>query len=304
MFTSLMVVAVSQSTIRAADGEPGLEPIDPAQVIRQFTDQLVKLRSDGHPVDLARIQEQLPAEKTCEIEPLPPTEQPNAPPQLYETCRKGVVLVGVLYKCGKCDKWHSSVATGFVIRRDGVVVTNHHVLARVVQDGAIGVGTWDGRVIAVREVLAASEDNDLAVIQVDADDLTPLPLAPLAPTGTEVFVIGHPTNHLYMMTAGIVSGHYRRKMTSQGAACSQMTITADFAKGSSGSPVLDRTGAVVGIVRSTTPIYYEKKDGVDTKIQMVMKYCIPSTALLELLGPAKDECEPANTVTATGDPPA
>ena len=61
-----------------------------------------------------------------------------------------------------------------------------------------------------------------------------------------------------------------------------IAVTCDYAKGSSGAPVLDATGAVVGIVKVTSPVYYETKDGIPSKLQMVWKYCIPSSALLEL----------------------
>ena len=276
-------VAICACQTIVADDEV-LEPIDPAMIARQFADNLGKLLDEGGPVGLARLREQLPDEQTCSIRVLPASDQTTDLRDLYTTCRKSVVLVGSIYKCGKCDNWHTNVATGFVISREGIVVTNHHVLASETKAEAIAVGTWDGRVFPIQEVLAASKANDLAVIKVNADDLVPLPVSPSAPVGTEVFVIGHPVNHLYMMTAGIVSSHFHRREHGRKVARHEMTITADFSKGSSGSPVLDHTGAVVGIIRSTTPVYYEKKEGVGTKIQMVLKYCIPSALVAEVAG--------------------
>ena len=82
------------------------------------------------------------------------------------------------------------------------------------------------------------------------------------------------------MTAGIVSGFQER---SQGKERSRMmAITADFAKGSSGAPVVDGSGAVVGIARITEPVYYKNVHGAGTLIQMIWKCCTPSTALIEL----------------------
>lgn len=296
--TSRIVCAVAFSAaifICAADlssaaDDQIVEPTDPAKINRQFANDLGKLLDEGLPVGLARVREQLPDEQTCLVCAVPPSGQVIDPRELYTTCRESVVIVGRIYKCGKCDNWHTNAATGFVIGREGIVVTNHHVLASTIKAEAIAIGTWDGRVLPIQKVLAASKANDLAVIKVDADDLVPLPVAPSAPVGTEVFVICHPVNHLFMMTNGIVSSHFMRRERGKPNPRHEMTITADFAKGSSGSPVLDRTGAVVGVVRSTTPVYYEKKEGVDTKIQMVMKYCIPSMSLLKLLRQsAKDE---------------
>ena len=76
---------------------------------------------------------------------------------------------------------------------------------------------------------------------------------------------------------------HTRRSGEDGPKYREMTVTADFAKGSSGAPVLDRTGAVVGIVRRTSPAYAEQKNGVKTNVQMVWKRCVPSSALFELL---------------------
>jgi len=236
------------------------------------------------------MREQLPDEQASPISTLAPSNETIDPRELYATCRKSVVLVGRIAKCEKCDDWHANIASGFVIGRKGVVVTNHHVLAADSRAEAVAVGTWDGQVLPIQKVLAASKANDLAVIKVDADDLVPLPVAPSAPVGTGVLVISHPMSHFYTMTTGIISGQFLRGQGRDAPARHEMTITADFAKGSSGAPVLDRTGAVVGIVRSTTPVYYEKEKDAGKKIQMVWKYCIPSESLLRLLKqPAVEE---------------
>lgn len=66
-----------------------------------------------------------------------------------------------------------------------------------------------------------------------------------------------------------------------------MTITADFAKGSSGCPVLDECGAVVGIVNNTESIYYDD-DGKkkQTDLQMVVKNATPSWAVRPMIDTA------------------
>jgi S1-C subfamily serine protease len=286
----LVAICACQANVSAVADDEIVEPTDPTNVAHQFADHLAKLLDKGSPVDLVRVREQLPEEQGCSVNVLPPPGGATDPRDLYAGCRKSVVFVGKIHKCDKCRKWHTTIATGFVISPEGAIVTSYHVLAANTAGDAIAVRTWDGQVLPIQEVLAASKANDLAVIKVDANDLVPLPVAPSAPVGTEVFVISHPVKNFHMMTTGIVSGHYLRKERGKATARHEMTITADFAKGSSGAPVLDSSGAVVGIVRGTTQIYYEKKEGVDTKIQMVMKYCIPSASLLRLLGQStKDE---------------
>jgi S1-C subfamily serine protease len=61
-----------------------------------------------------------------------------------------------------------------------------------------------------------------------------------------------------------------------------MSITADYARGSSGSPVLDDSGAVVGMVADTRSIYYTIDHGAQQNLQMVVKECVPSASILKL----------------------
>jgi len=67
-----------------------------------------------------------------------------------------------------------------------------------------------------------------------------------------------------------------------------MQITADFAKGPSGSGVFDHEGKLVGLVASTNSIYYDTKDEVDSNLQMVVKVTAPVRAIRELLAPAAE----------------
>ncbi|MFT5130886.1 MAG: serine protease Do, partial [Rhodothermales bacterium] len=82
-------------------------------------------------------------------------------------------------------------------------------------------------------------------------------------------------------STGIISRYFTLRKA--GEQSRRMSITADFAKGSSGAPVINPHGAVAGVVASTTSVYYSKKDGVDKNLQMVIKNCIPAQAVLDLL---------------------
>jgi S1-C subfamily serine protease len=117
-----------------------------------------------------------------------------------------------------------------------------------------------------------------------------LPLArEAAPVGAPVFVMSHPDNRFYLLSAGFVARHVLWRTEAGDEAF--MTITADFAKGSSGCPVLDERGAVVGIVNNTESIYYDD-DGrkKQTDLQMVVKNATPSWAVQSMIGiPAKAE---------------
>jgi S1-C subfamily serine protease len=146
--------------------------------------------------------------------------------------------------------------------------------------------TRDGRVFAVREVLAVEPVNDLVLLQLDLPAEGELPALPLAreaaPVGAPVFVMSHPDNRFYLLSAGFVARHVLWRTVAGEEAF--MTVTADFAKGSSGCPVLDERGAVVGIVNNTESIYFDD-DGrkKQTDLQMVVKNATPSWAVQSML---------------------
>ncbi|MCY3023826.1 MAG: serine protease [Planctomycetota bacterium] len=162
----------------------------------------------------------------------------------------------------------------------GVCVTNYHVVNAPKWETLVAM-TSDGRVLPVKKVLAASQPDDVAIIQVDADNLVPLALAPDAPVGSRVRVLHHPDGRFYTLTEGMVARYFTTHKG--GGHTTMMAITADYARGSSGGPVFDDRGAVVGMVASTTSIYYEEKEGRKENLQMVIKECVPAANVLKLI---------------------
>ena len=241
----------------------------------------------GETVKAAELAAQLDR-KFCEMDCVGGSSAVLAPAEVYERAIDGVVMVGTIFKCGRCEKWHAGFSSGFVIGSDGIVVTNYHVIEKASEVETLGVMTHDGKVLAVKSVLAADEGKDLAVLQVEGKGLVALPVKVGAQVGSRVFVLGHPDGQFYTFTQGLVSRYmvhegHKEKGGKGGGKLRRMAITADFARGSSGSPVLDDRGRVVGIVSSTRSIYYNKDKGVEKNLQMVLKHCIPSDDLLELL---------------------
>lgn len=232
-------------------------------------------------ISAVQVSKQLKPKRSHRVNYLKPENATLSGAELYRKRLPSVVMIGKIYKCDRCDRWHANIATGFVIHRDGIIVTNYHVIETEDAEDAIGVQTHDGKIHRVEKVLASSQQNDLAILKIDATDLQPAPIAAGVDVGESISVISHPVKHLFTYTEGTVSGKSKRRYRKM--LRPQLTITADFAKGSSGAPIFDQTGAVVGIVRATETVYYDENQGHDTNPQMVWKFAIPSECLLELI---------------------
>lgn len=196
-----------------------------------------------------------------------------------------VFLVGSVYKCGRCEHWHpGGVATAWAIGTDGLMISNHHVFANA-EGAAMGICDRHGNTYPVTHILAANPAADVALFRVKADKLPTLALGEAAAIGDDVEVISHPQRQFFFHTFGKVARYSAQPARDDQPETVWMNITADFAKGSSGGPAISASGEVVGMVASTQSIYYESEDGSPKgPLQMVIKNCVPATAIRQLLG--------------------
>jgi tetratricopeptide (TPR) repeat protein len=134
-----------------------------------------------------------------------------------------------------------SRGSGFFVESDRIV-TNRHVI-----EGAYRaeVHSSTGAVYPVRGVLAVDAEGDIALLKIDvpANQIRPLPLDKTSPQeGESVVVIGNPLGLEGSVTNGIVSAV--RDIPTFGRI---IQITAPISSGSSGSPVVNMQGQVIGI---------------------------------------------------------
>lgn len=211
----------------------------------------------------------------------------------YESLSNSVFILGSVYKCGKCQHWHNGGnATAWCISSDGLMVTNHHVFENA-QGDAWGVCGFNGKVYPVKEILAANETEDLALFRVVARGLRALPLGPDVPVGAEIRIVSHPAGHCFVETFGRVSRYFRKPPDGDGPGPVMMAVTADYARGSSGGPVVNAAGSVVGMVSSTQTITYGEKGHQDGgPVQMIIKNCVSGAAIRALVSPP---AKPAST---------
>ncbi|MDB9742047.1 serine protease [Akkermansiaceae bacterium] len=209
-----------------------------------------------------------------------------------ENREDSVFIISSVFDCGKCDRWHmGSVATAWALSNDGLMVTNHHVFAGAYGE-IMGVSDVHGNIYPVIEILAGNKNADICIFRVKGEGFKPLALAAVektAPLGTDVHLIAHPNKRFFTHTFGKVSRYFQLRKSKDFGASKWMSITADFAKGSSGGPVMNKEGEVLGIVAFTNSIYHESSPNSKSKdkskaLQMVVKSCVPVAAIHELLG--------------------
>jgi S1-C subfamily serine protease len=210
---------------------------------------------------------------TCELELAAASPRTLAPEELSKSVEMAVAVIGRLVATR--DGVHlNDTATGFFISESGALVTCWHVVNWDKIRGLTAM-TRDGRVCPVRGVLAVSTNFDLVILQVDGSGFTALPIAPPAPQGAPVWVLGHSIPWYYMLTTGIVSGYYT--IARGDDPVTVMDITAAFANGSSGAPVVNDHGAVVGIAKHRQTV------GIAGTPEMTINGCLPSSALANMI---------------------
>ncbi|KYF68281.1 S1C family serine protease [Sorangium cellulosum] len=135
-----------------------------------------------------------------------------------------------------------SLGAGFLIREDGWIATNFHVIAGIPD---LKVVLWDESEHPVLEVLAFDEERDLAIVRIHAP--RKLPLLPLGDSlavrpGDPVVAIGHPLGLADTVSNGLVSA-----VRVVDPALTLLQISAPIAPGSSGGPLFNERGEVIGV---------------------------------------------------------
>jgi S1-C subfamily serine protease len=141
-----------------------------------------------------------------------------------------------------------ATGSGFVVDRDGTIITNAHVVAGATK---VTVQFADKHVVDAK-ILGRDESTDLAILKVDAkpSELTPLPLGSsrTVQVGDPTIAIGNPFGLERTLTTGVVSATKRTIQAPDGFTIDGVIQTdAAINPGNSGGPLLDAAGRVIGI---------------------------------------------------------
>jgi S1-C subfamily serine protease len=139
--------------------------------------------------------------------------------------------------------------SGFIIDKQGHVLTNYHVIAEAVSNRGQVEVTLHNRKKYRATIVGTDRSHDLAVVQIKAPDLTPMVLGESKnlQVGQKVYAIGNPFGLAGTLTSGIVSS-IRSVQEPNGININEAIQTdAAINPGNSGGPLLNSHGEVIGI---------------------------------------------------------
>ncbi len=236
--------------------------IDDDEYLEKITDASAKLLRQGKlkPLDSLRSQVRT---KGFSLKPAPVSREKLAPADLCDRLRESTLAVGSYYKCPDCGEWHFNSSAGFVVGEGGVISTCCHVVLAEdegVKESYLIAADATGRVFPIKSVLAADTESDTCFLKIDAPALKPLPLRTGIRAGERVYCLSHPGGYHFMFTEGMVARLNLRRddmLDEHGQTNGLLTrallflnVTAEFAPGSSGAPIVDELGNVVAQVSS------------------------------------------------------
>lgn len=172
---------------------------------------------------------------------------------LFQKLKHSVVVVESTTPSGE----RLGNGTGFVVRADGLIVTNHHVIDH---DAPLRVVFSDGRKLPVTGIKLSDEGHDLALLQVEAQGLAVLELGDSSQLveGARAFIAGNPLGLDFSFAEGTVAAIRPQGLPKDVVGSNpkpadlqellQLDINSD--RGGSGSPIVDEAGAVIGIERA------------------------------------------------------
>jgi serine protease Do len=160
-----------------------------------------------------------------------PADKLFSPAEIADHALPSVVLV----------QTPTMIGTGFIVWQDGRIATNLHVIAGA-KEASILLN--DGRKFEQVEVLAIDQAHDLAILRIPTNGLKPLTLGDSAAVrpGQHVVAIGHPMGMGNTVSDGLVSAV--RKIDDKRTL---LQISVPISPGSSGGPIFNEHGEVIGI---------------------------------------------------------
>lgn len=230
-------------------GKLGFPTFNSGEVIERLCDAGEELLAQGKFTPSTLLRPDL-AQRSAKLTLVAPSLKPLDDEEVVRRLAESVYVVGTLYRGTDSEDFDLSLATAFAVTEDGVLSTSYHVFDDDPEALVTLAMDMRGRAYPVERIVAADEDADTCLIQVRAEGLKPLPYGADAAPGSRARILSHPGDSFYYFSSGHVSNY---ETDDEGVMW--MNVTAEFGQGSSGGPVVDACGNVIGQVSRTATMY-------------------------------------------------
>ena len=160
----------------------------------------------------------------------------------------------------------SGTGSGFFFDGDGFILTNNHVIDAAARGGSINVKLSDGKKYPAK-LIGRDSSYDLAILKIEVISAPTLQLgnSDQVQVGDAVIAIGSPLGLSGTVTSGIISSKNRAVTTGSGSGESSfinaLQTDAAINPGNSGGPLVDATGAVVGVNSAIATLGFTSQAG-------------------------------------------
>jgi len=160
----------------------------------------------------------------------------DTPEEIFARESGSVVLIAA-----GADNNRLSIGTGFIVREDGLIATNYHIIRG---SRNIGIKMKNGRTYEHVQVYKVNAARDLALLKIETSGLDPVTLgnSDRIRIGQQVLAIGNPSGLENTISDGLISAV---RTTNLGVKVLQISVPVS--PGSSGGPLYDMEGRVIGV---------------------------------------------------------
>jgi len=165
-------------------------------------------------------------------------QQKRSAEKIFEEFSRAVVLIG-----GETKDGDFAFGSGFVISPSGLIVTNFHVI-KDMHKLVVALLAKNPQLFDVNLIVAKDEFKDIAILKIDGKNLPYVILgnSDLVKVGQKVFAIGNPEGYTNTISDGIIS-----QIREFYPGIKSFQITNPISQGSSGGPLFNENGEVIGI---------------------------------------------------------
>ena len=187
------------------------------------------------------------------------------------------ITVGITYNYWGYTSTAAASGSGFIISDNGYILTNYHVIEDA---NSITVTTYDDTSYDA-EVVGYDQNNDIAVIKVEAEGLAPVIIgdSDKMNVGDTVIAIGNPLGELtFSLTQGGVSALGREVTLSDGVMMNLIQTDCAINSGNSGGALFNLYGEVIGITNAK----YSSTGGGNASIDNI-GFAIPMNSIMNIV---------------------